>query len=105
MKPEAAQVKSKAVALNANNAAAWRDFDNVKDLTTKIKPRSTRLIFKPEVIERTGVSFPTLWAWMREGKFPRSRVLGKKVCWIEAEVEAWMRALPIRTLKGDAEAV
>ena len=35
-----------------------------------------RLISKPEVLDRVGVTFPTLWAWMRAGVFPRSRDLG-----------------------------
>ena len=60
-----------------------------------------RLLSKPEVLDRVGVTFPTLWKWMREGKFPRSRELGGKAAWIEAEVEAWIAALPVRRLKGD----
>ena len=60
-----------------------------------------RLISKPEVLDRVGVTYPTIWAWMREGRFPRSRELGGKVAWIEAEVEAWIAALPVRRLKGD----
>ncbi len=39
-----------------------------------------KLISKPEVIDKVGVSYPTLWDWMRKGKFPRSRQLGGKVC-------------------------
>jgi predicted DNA-binding transcriptional regulator AlpA len=61
-----------------------------------------RLISKPEVLDRVGVSYPTLWSWMREGKFPRSRQLGGKAAWIEAEIEEWINALPVRRLKGDA---
>ena len=63
-----------------------------------------QLLSKPEVLDRVGVTYPTLWAWMRQGKFPRSRELGGKAAWIEAEVEAWIAALPVRRLKGDAEA-
>lgn len=61
-----------------------------------------RLISKPEVLDRVGVSYPTLWAWMREGKFPRSRQLGGKAAWVESEIEDWITALPVRRLKGDA---
>ena len=60
-----------------------------------------RLISKPEVLDRVGVTYPTLWAWMRAGKFPRSRELGGKAAWIESEVEEWIAALPVRRLKGD----
>ena len=63
-----------------------------------------RLISKPEVLDRVGVSYPTLWQWMRDGKFPRSRELGGKSAWLESEVEAWIASLPMRRLKGDAKA-
>jgi predicted DNA-binding transcriptional regulator AlpA len=64
----------------------------------------TRLLSKPEVLDRVGVTYQTIWAWMRTGKFPRSRVIGGKICWLENEIEAWMKALPKSRLKGDAEA-
>jgi predicted DNA-binding transcriptional regulator AlpA len=63
-----------------------------------------RLLSKLEVIDRVGASYPTLWHWMRQGKFPRSRALGGKTVWIASEVEGWMAALPKRPLKGDVEA-
>jgi predicted DNA-binding transcriptional regulator AlpA len=66
------------------------------------------LLTKHEVCARVKVTFPTIWKWMRAGTFPRSRELGagksSKVVWLEAEVEAWMAALPVRPLKGDEEA-
>jgi hypothetical protein len=34
-----------------------------------------RLMGKPEVLRITGVTFPTLWRWMKAGKFPRSPAL------------------------------
>lgn len=61
-----------------------------------------RLIFKREVLRRVGLSYPTIWKMMREGRFPRSRVCGGKSAWLEDEVEAWIEGLPIRQLKGDA---
>ena len=77
----------------------------MKKKTTQTDSASqVRLISKPEVLDRVGVTFPTIWKWMREGKFPRSRQLGSKSCWIESEVEAWINALPTRRLKGDEAA-
>ena len=68
-------------------------------------PSNIRLISKPEVLDRVSVTYPTIWTWMREGKFPRSREIGGKVAWIESEVEEWIAALPVRRLKkGDVEA-
>jgi predicted DNA-binding transcriptional regulator AlpA len=60
-----------------------------------------RLISKPEVLDRVGVTFPTLWAWMRAGNFPRARILGGRTCWLESEIDAWIENRPIRRLKGD----
>lgn len=78
--------------------------------STKLKPSAAqaesaghvRLISKPEVLDRVGVTYPTLWLWMREGKFPRSRELGGKAAWIESEIDAWIANRPVRRLKGDA---
>ena len=60
-----------------------------------------RLISKPEVLDRVGVTYPTLSSWMREGKFPRARELGGKAAWVGSEIERWIVALPTRRLKGD----
>jgi prophage regulatory protein len=60
-----------------------------------------RLISKPEVLDRVGVTFPTIWKWMIAGTFPRGREIGGKTMWIEADVEAWILAQPARRLKGD----
>jgi predicted DNA-binding transcriptional regulator AlpA len=63
-----------------------------------------RLLGKHEVCAIANVSFPTVWAWMRAGSFPRSRVVGGKSMWFSTEVSDWLAALPIRPLKGDTEA-
>jgi predicted DNA-binding transcriptional regulator AlpA len=62
-----------------------------------------RLLDRDQVCEIVNVTFPTLWAWMRSGKFPRSRVAGAKSMWLSTDVEAWMRTLPMRRLKGDTD--
>jgi predicted DNA-binding transcriptional regulator AlpA len=85
-------IKKKASAAqgeDANKAAATAAASQV------------RLISKPEVLDRVGRTFPTIWLWMREGKFPRARDLGGRPAWIESEVEEWIAALPVRRLKGD----
>jgi predicted DNA-binding transcriptional regulator AlpA len=60
------------------------------------------LLSKREVLAIANVSYPTLWSWMRQGTFPRSRVVGGKSMWVSTEIEAWMAALPRCRLKGDA---
>jgi prophage regulatory protein len=61
-----------------------------------------RLLGRHEVCAVVGASYPSIWTWMRAGKFPRSRIVGGKTKWFSSEVEAWMAALPVRRLKGDA---
>ena len=63
--------------------------------------KPVRLLSRREVMERVGVSYPTLWSWMRENKFPRSREIGGKVAWLESEVDKWITDLPVVQLKGD----
>jgi predicted DNA-binding transcriptional regulator AlpA len=53
-----------------------------------------RLLTKPEVLLIAGgVSYPTLWSWMRAGAFPRSRIVGGKSMWRSDEVQAWLATL------------
>jgi predicted DNA-binding transcriptional regulator AlpA len=60
-----------------------------------------RLLDKNDILAITNVTFPTIWAWMRAGKFPRSRVVGGKSMWLSDEIDAWLTELPVRVLKGD----
>jgi predicted DNA-binding transcriptional regulator AlpA len=76
-------------------AVEWPSVDNGNR-------HADRLISKLQVLDRVGVSYPTLWQWMRQGKFPRSRELGGKSCWIEREINEWIAGRPLRRLKGDA---
>jgi predicted DNA-binding transcriptional regulator AlpA len=65
-----------------------------------------RLIGKAEILEITGVTFPTIWSWMRKGQFPRCYVIGRssnaKSAWRSDDIAKWLAALPVRPLKGDA---
>ena len=62
--------------------------------------KKVRFISKPEVLGRTSVTYPTIWAWMRENKFPRSRDVGGRSCWIESEIEEWILSRPVCQLKA-----
>lgn len=61
---------------------------------------------KQQVLELVGVSFPTLWDWMRKGQFPSSRVLGQgagnrtTARWLRSEINQWMASRPPRLFKG-----
>lgn len=65
--------------------------------------KSSRLVFKPEVLDRVGATFPAIWQWMREGKFPVSREVGGRVAWLESEIDDWIMSRPLRRYKKMAE--
>jgi len=66
-------------------------------------PPRVRLLDKAEVMAIANVTFPTIWIWMRRGVFPRARIAGGKSMWLSSEVQAWLEALPVCKLKGDAK--
>jgi len=46
-----------------------------------------------EVIDKVGLSRPTIWRLERAGEFPKRRQLGRNsVGWVEEEVEEWMQS-------------
>jgi predicted DNA-binding transcriptional regulator AlpA len=51
-----------------------------------------RLLSKEEMLNLVGnPSYPTVWGWMRDGKFPRAVVLGRNIIkWVESEVTQWI---------------
>jgi predicted DNA-binding transcriptional regulator AlpA len=91
-------------------AALADDLGDARDNRRRVPPARgppslvLRLLTKPEVLLIAGgVSYPTIWSWMRAGRFPRSRVVGGKSMWRSDEVQLWLDALPVRPLKGDAD--
>ncbi len=51
-----------------------------------------RILRKPEVGFKTGLSDPTIWRMERDGKFPkRLKMGGKSVGWLESEIIAWIQ--------------
>ena len=65
------------------------------------EPPALVFLSKAQVLKKIPITAPTLWAWVRAGKFPRPRAISdNKTVWVEAEVDAWMRARPLRTYKA-----
>jgi predicted DNA-binding transcriptional regulator AlpA len=85
---------SSARAASAKKAAARKT--NAEDVAQPV-----RLLDKREILAITGVTYPTIWKMMRDGSFPRGRVVGGKSKWRSDEVDEWLEGLPIRRLKGD----
>jgi len=64
---------------------------------------SDRLLRRPEVEARTGLSRSTLYRLMRTGEFPEPLKIGPRaVRWVAGEVDTWIAACPRAT--GDSEA-
>ncbi len=52
-----------------------------------------RILRRPDVEARTGLSRSTIYAWMKEGTFPKPVALGARlVGWKESDVTAWLEA-------------
>lgn len=76
---------------------------DVLDDTQVASAKPACFIKKAEVIRRVGLSYPTIWQWMIEGKFPRSRELGGRTVWLESEIDDFILNRPVRRLKGDPQ--
>jgi predicted DNA-binding transcriptional regulator AlpA len=66
-----------------------------------------RLIYKPELLALVGVSYGSIFSWMRRGEFPLAREIGPggrstRIAWIESEIMAWLAARPQRRMKAAA---
>jgi predicted DNA-binding transcriptional regulator AlpA len=85
----------------AEKAMALKAAVGVKSAKPSANPPSVRLLDKHDIVAITGVTYPTVWAWMRADKFPRSRIVGGKSMWLSTEVDQWLAGLPVRKLKGD----
>lgn len=60
-----------------------------------------RLLRLPQVMSRVGLKRSAIYQRMREGRFPRSRVLGPRcTVWLESEVDQWVRE--VASTSGDA---
>ena len=63
------------------------------------EPPALVFLSKAQVLKKIPVTAPTLWAWVRAGKFSRPRTISpNKSCWVAHEVE-WMKKQPLRTYK------
>ena len=52
-----------------------------------------RILRKPELMTKLGLSDATIWRRERLGQFPKRISLGgKSVGWFESEVNAWLQA-------------
>ena len=56
-----------------------------------------KLLRRPEVESRTGLSRSTIYGWMANGQFPQPVKLGARlVAWRESDVTAWLESRETR---------
>lgn len=52
-----------------------------------------KLLRRPEVEARTGLSRSTIYAWISAGKFPQPVMLGTRlVAWRDSDIAAWLES-------------
>ena len=57
-----------------------------------------RILRRPEVEARTGLSRSTIYLWIQQGEFPKPVALGARlVGWRESDVAAWLDACTEKT--------
>ena len=53
------------------------------------------MLRKAELLAKVPFTDSYIWQLEKAGKFPRRRQLGpRRVAWVEAEIDAWLAALP-----------
>jgi len=53
--------------------------------------QQNRIIRKPELFSRLGLSDATIWRMEKSGKFPRRiQIGGKAVGWFDTEIDNWL---------------
>jgi len=53
--------------------------------------QQNRIIRKPELFSRLGLSDATIWRMEKSGKFPRRiQIGGKAVGWFDTEINDWL---------------
>jgi predicted DNA-binding transcriptional regulator AlpA len=98
----------KASTANAAKSARASVPSLITDDNARAPPDAIRLIYKPELLRLIGVSYSSIFAWMRAGKFPLAREIGPggrstRIAWLESEVHAWLASRPKRQIKPNPE--
>jgi predicted DNA-binding transcriptional regulator AlpA len=65
------------------------------------RPPPRRLIGRDEMLSLVPYTYPALIDLMKRGLFPRARLIGKKLGWLEEEYEQWRVNLPLQRWKGE----
>jgi predicted DNA-binding transcriptional regulator AlpA len=89
--------------------AAKSDRAPAPSTITNDAPAEIRLLSKPQLLALVGVSYSSIFNWMRAGTFPAPRVLGpsggrsSRIAWYASEVQAWLASRPQRQIKPPSQ--
>lgn len=73
---------------------------NLATAMTAPAPMPLRMLRVRQVCQVTGLGRSTIYLMKSEGRFPRRVQLGiRAVAWIEADVQAWLRARAAREFR------
>ena len=57
---------------------------------------SERLLRLPKVVDRTGLSKPSIYRLIQTGDFPKPRRVGKRaVAWLDSEISEFINSLEV----------
>ena len=60
-----------------------------------------RLVPRLEMLDRVGRSYVWVLTQIEKGTFPPGRLIDGEVNWVDSELNAWMKALPLQRPKGE----
>jgi prophage regulatory protein len=95
--PAVAGRKGQALSHQAEKHAQAAFFRAAYDKVHDRESIAERLIRRPEVEARTGLSRSTIYDWMKRGEFPQPVKLGARlVAWRESDVTEWLESRDTR---------
>jgi len=79
-------------SLSPSEAGSTRSMGIATPASDLLPPEPTRILRLPEVIARVGLRRASVYAYVKDGRFPAPIVLGARaVGWLESEIEAWLQ--------------
>ena len=61
--------------------------------TPAVNTTPKRLLRLPETMKKSGLGRASIYAFMKDGKFPQSISLGERsVAWLESEIDSWIES-------------
>lgn len=64
--------------------------------TVQAPVETVKFLRRDQVVERTGLSYMTIWRLIKAGEFPPGRQASKKaVAWVSSEITDWIKSRPV----------